>query len=105
MILSGMRPSSGGPRRPKFVFNLTEKAETYLELFRVFTAVGQKEEAGQVIQEAMTELRNSPQEGLILLAQVYSLLEFTVMLHVRLACSSRSITCWMRMTLMARYQN
>ena len=70
MILGGMRPSSAGTKRSKFQFNLAEKAATYLELFHVFAASGQKEEAGQVIQEAFHELKNTPQEGSILLAQV-----------------------------------
>lgn len=70
MILSGMRPSSAGAKRSKFPFHLAEKAATYMELFSVFAMSGQKEEAGQVIQEALQELQGTPQEGLVLLAQV-----------------------------------
>ncbi len=70
MMLSGMRPSSAGSKRSKHPFTPAEKTVTYLELFYVMTAAGQKEEAGQVIQEALAELKGTSQEGLILLAQV-----------------------------------
>lgn len=70
MILSGMRPSSAGVKRSKYPFNLGEKANTYLELFHILMDSGQKEDAGQVIQEAMRELQGTSQEGLILLAHV-----------------------------------
>lgn len=70
MILSGMRPSSAGLKRSKYPFTLGEKAVTYLELFHTLMNSGQKEDAGQVIQEALHELRGTPQEGVIILAQV-----------------------------------
>lgn len=70
MILSGMRPSSAGLKRSKYPFNLGEKAATYLELFHVLMDSDKREDAGQVIQEAFHELQGTPQEGLILLAQV-----------------------------------
>ncbi len=73
MILSGMRPSSAGIKRSKYPFNLGEKAATYLELFHILMDSGQKEDAGQVIQEALHELQGTSQEGLILLAQVGNL--------------------------------
>lgn len=74
MMLSGMRPSSAGSKRTKHPFTPAEKTATYLELFYVMTAAGQKEDAGQVIQEALAELKGTSQEGLILLAQVDYLL-------------------------------
>lgn len=70
MILSGMRPSSAGTKRSKFPFTVSEKASVYLELFHVLSSCGQKEEAGQVIQEAVHELQGTSQEGLIILAEV-----------------------------------
>lgn len=71
MILSGMRPSSAGVKRSKYPFNLAEKAATYLELFHILMDSDKKEDAGQVIQEAMHELQGTSQEGLILLAHVW----------------------------------
>ena len=70
MILSGMRPSKEGLKRSKYPFNLREKAATYLELFHVLMDTDQKEDAGQVIQEALQELKGTSQEGVIILAQV-----------------------------------
>lgn len=70
MILSGMRPSSAGIKRSKYPFTLSEKAVTYLELFHVLMDSDKKEDAGQIIQEALHELRETPQEGVILLAEV-----------------------------------
>lgn len=70
MILSGMRQSSAGVKRSKYPFSLGEKAATYLELFHVLMDCGKKEDAGQVIEEAFHELQGTPQEGLVLLAQV-----------------------------------
>lgn len=74
MILSGMRPSSAGIKRSKYPFTLSEKAVTYLELFHVLMDSDKKEDAGQIIQEALHELRETPQEGVILLAEVDHLL-------------------------------
>ena len=82
MMLSGMRPSSAGTKRSKHPFTSAEKTATYLELFHVMTAAGQKEEAGQVILEALAELKGSSQEGLIILAQVdYLLIEGNIKIN------------------------
>jgi hypothetical protein len=71
MILSGMRPSSAGMKRSKYPFSLGEKAATYLDLFHVLMDSNQKEDAGQVIQEALQELKGTSQEGVVILAQVF----------------------------------
>lgn len=70
MLLSGMRQSGANVKRSKYSFSIGEKASTYLELFHVLMDSGKKEDAGQVILEALQELQGTPQEGLILLAQV-----------------------------------
>lgn len=78
MVASGMRPSASNASLMKQVkgnFSQPEKATTYIELFQVLMAMGKKVEAGQVIEEALQELRNSSQEGLVLLAQVDYLLD------------------------------
>lgn len=78
MILSGMRPSSAGMKRSKYPFSLAEKAATYLELFHVLMDSNQKEDAGQVIQEALQELKGTSQEGVVILAQVCTNLDMII---------------------------
>ena len=75
MNLIGMRPSSTAAKRSKIQLSRSDRADLYLQLFHVLMALGKKEQAGEVIRDALDEMRGSSQEGLLLLAQVDYLLD------------------------------
>lgn len=62
-------------RSSKMQLSQSDKATAYLELFHVLMAKDKKDDAGELIRDALAEMRGSPQEGSLLLAHADYLLD------------------------------